>query len=69
MSIKSSMQMLNLGLNIFSKLQTMQHRQIKMANSLALEQKAHRKKRNNNNDQLATMHHQDQVTIIQNEEI
>lgn len=33
-SIKSSMQMLNLGLSIFNKLQTMQHRQIRMARDL-----------------------------------
>lgn len=63
------MQMVNLGLNIFSKLQTMQYRQIKMANSLAIEQRSHRHKRNNDNDQLADKHHQDQITIIQNEEI
>lgn len=34
-SIKSTMQMLNLGLSIFNKLQTMQHRQIKLAHHLA----------------------------------
>ena len=33
-SIKSSMQMLNLGLSIFNKLQTMQYRQIRMARDL-----------------------------------
>ena len=33
-SIKSSMQMLNLGLSIFNKMQTIQHRQIRMARDL-----------------------------------
>ena len=34
MSLKSSMQMLNLGLSIFNKLHTIQHRQLKMAGEL-----------------------------------
>lgn len=33
-SIKSSMQMLNLGLSIFNKMQMIQHRQIRMARDL-----------------------------------
>lgn len=33
-SIKSGMQMLNLGLSIFNKMQMIQHRQIRMARDL-----------------------------------
>lgn len=36
--IKSSMQMLNLGLSIFNKMQTIQHRQIRMARDLRSKQ-------------------------------
>jgi len=34
MNAKSTMQMINLGLSIFNKVQTMQHRQIRIANDL-----------------------------------
>lgn len=34
MNAKSTMQMINLGLSIFNKVQTMQHRQIRMANDM-----------------------------------
>lgn len=37
-SIKSSMQMLNLGLSIFNKMQMIQHRQIRMARDLRSKQ-------------------------------
>ena len=38
MNLRSSMQMLNLGLSIMNKIQTMQHRQIRTAQQLRKQQ-------------------------------
>lgn len=38
------MQMVNLGLSIFGKIQTMQHRQIKIAQAITIDRKEHNRK-------------------------
>lgn len=40
---KSTLQLVNIGLSIFNKLQTIQHRQIRMNNDLAKQQLLHRR--------------------------
>lgn len=40
---KNTLQLVNIGLSIFNKLQTIQHRQIRMNNDLAKQQLLHRR--------------------------
>ena len=68
MSIKSSMQMLNLGLSIFTKMQTLQQRQIKMARSLSLDNSTHKRKLNTKRNQERTPDYTE-AEILDNNEI
>ena len=45
---KNTLQLVNIGLSIFNKLQTIQHRQIRMNNDLAKQQLLHRRNQRRN---------------------
>ena len=45
---KNTLQLVNIGLSIFNKLQTIQHRQIRMNNDLAKQQLLHRRSQRRN---------------------
>jgi hypothetical protein len=60
------MQILNLGLSIFNKIQTMQHRQIKIAQSLRTDKAKHTL---DMEDLLSSTSKQKQIQFTKNQEI
>ena len=65
MNLRSSMQMLNLGLSIVNKVQTMQHRQIKIAQSLS----GSRKNRGETLQRIQPNHNESAIDAILDEDL